>query len=150
MVVVLRSAPWPGSSSGCLRGASSGDYLAIVTLFFLQIFLTVTINGDSIRGDNLPGGPNGILDADPLTFFGHEIPVWHDGIFNIAYLYIALAVFAVVYVALHFVNHSRTGRAWRSLREDPLAAELMGMPTNWLKLMSFAFGAAVAASRACC
>ena len=31
---------------------------------------------------------------------------------------------------------SRTGRAWRSLREDPLAAELMGMPVNWLKLMA--------------
>ncbi len=56
-----------------------------------------------------------------------------------------LAVFAVVYVALRFVNESRTGRAWRSLREDPLAAEVMGMPVNWLKLMSFSFGAAVAA-----
>ena len=42
----------------------------------------------------------------------------------------------VVYVALRFINHSRTGRAWRSLREDPLAAELMGMPVNWLKLMA--------------
>jgi ABC-type branched-subunit amino acid transport system permease subunit len=46
---------------------------------------------------------------------------------------------------LRFVNDSRTGRAWRSLREDPLAAEVMGMPVSWLKLMSFAFGAAVAA-----
>jgi ABC-type branched-subunit amino acid transport system permease subunit len=53
--------------------------------------------------------------------------------------------FVVVYVALRFVNQSRTGRAWRSLREDPLAAETMGMPVSWLKLMSFAFGAAVAA-----
>ena len=53
--------------------------------------------------------------------------------------------FAVVYLALHFVNHSRTGRAWRSLREDPLAAEAMGMPVNLLKLMAFSFGAAVAA-----
>ena len=51
----------------------------------------------------------------------------------------------VVYVALRFVNLSRTGRAWRSQREDSLAAEAMGMPVNWLKLMSFAFGAAVAA-----
>jgi FAD/FMN-containing dehydrogenase len=51
----------------------------------------------------------------------------------------------VVYVALRFVDQSRTGRAWRSLREDPLAAELMGMPVSWLKLMAFAFGAAVAA-----
>jgi len=43
------------------------------------------------------------------------------------------------------VNNSRTGRAWRSLREDPLAAEAMGMPVNWLKLLAFASGAAVAA-----
>ena len=67
------------------------------------------------------------------------------GFFNPAYLYVVLAVFVVVYVALRFVNLSRTGRAWRSLREDPLAAEVMGMPVNSLKLMSFAFGAAIAA-----
>ena len=51
----------------------------------------------------------------------------------------------IVFVALRFVNDSRTGRAWRSMREDPLAAEMMGMPVNWLKLMAFSFGAAVAA-----
>ena len=53
--------------------------------------------------------------------------------------------FVVVYIALRFVNDSRTGRAWRSLREDALAAELMGMPVNGLKLLAFSFGAAVAA-----
>ena len=55
------------------------------------------------------------------------------------------AFFAVVFVALRFVNNSRTGRAWRSLREDSLAAEAMGMPVNRLKLVAFASGAAVAA-----
>ena len=35
-------------------------------------------------------------------------------------------------VALLFLDDSRIGRAWRSLREDPLAAELMGMPGNRL------------------
>ena len=45
---------------------------------------------------------------------------------------------------LHFLNDSRTGRAWRALREDPLAAELMGMPVNRLKLLAFVFGAATA------
>ena len=54
-------------------------------------------------------------------------------------------IFGLVYVALHLLNDSRTGRAWRSLREDSLAAELMGMPVNWLKLLAFAFGASVAA-----
>jgi branched-chain amino acid transport system permease protein len=122
-----------------------GDYLAIVTLFFFQIFLTVTTNGDNIEGFDLTGGANGILNVDPLSFFGHQLPVSTEGLFNVDYLYVAIAIFALVYVALHFVNDSRTGRAWRSLREDALAAEMMGMPVNWLKLTAFAFGAAVAA-----
>jgi branched-chain amino acid transport system permease protein len=137
-----------GAFLGLLVGLPSrrllGDYLAIVTLFFLQIFLTVTTNGDQAFGHNVTGGANGLLNVDPLRAFGHSLAVEHNGIFSISYLYVAMAVFAVVYAALHFVNDSRTGRAWRSLREDPLAAELMGMPVNSLKLLSFAFGAGVA------
>jgi ABC-type branched-subunit amino acid transport system permease subunit len=138
-----------GAVAGFLVGLPSrrlvGDYLAIVTLFFLQIFLTVTTNGDQIFGHDITGGANGILNIDPLHLLGHSLAVEHGGVFAISYLYVALAFFAVVYAALHFVNHSRTGRAWRSLREDPLAAEAMGMPVNFLKLMAFSFGAAVAA-----
>ena len=138
-----------GAVAGLLVGLPSrrltGDYLAIVTLFFLQLFQTVMTNGDSVRGHNLTGGPNGILNVDPFHLFGHDLVVQHGGVFAVSYLYVALAFFAVVFVALRFVNQSRTGRAWRSLREDPLAAEAMGMPVNWLKLLSFAFGAAVAA-----
>ena len=138
-----------GAIVGFLLGLPSrrltGDYLAIVTLFFLQLFQTITTNGDAAFGHNVTGGPNGILRVDPFHLFGHNLAVQHGGVFAVSYLYVALAVFAVVFVALRYVNESRTGRAWRSLREDPLAAEAMGMPVNWLKLMSFAFGAAVAA-----
>ncbi len=116
-----------------------------MTLFFLQLFQTLTTNGDSVFGHNLTGGPNGINNVDPFSLFGHQLVVQHQGVFAVSYLYVALGFFAVVFVALRFVNHSRTGRAWRSLREDPLAAEAMGMPVNRLKLLSFAFGAAVAA-----
>jgi branched-chain amino acid transport system permease protein len=138
-----------GAVAGLLLGLPSrrlsGDYLAIVTLFFLQLFQTLTTNGDDAFGHNLTGGPNGILNVDPFSLFGHDLPVQHGGVFAVSYLYVALAIFAIVFVALRFVNQSRTGRAWRSLREDPLAAEAMGMPVSWLKLMSFSFGAAVAA-----
>jgi branched-chain amino acid transport system permease protein len=138
-----------GALLGLLLGLPSrrltGDYLAIVTLFFLQLFQTVTTNGDDAFGHNLTGGPNGILRVDPFHLFGHNLAVQHAGVFAVSYFYVAIAFFAVVYVLLRFVNRSRTGRAWRSLREDPLAAESMGMPVSWLKLMSFAFGAAVAA-----
>ncbi|MDX6620994.1 MAG: branched-chain amino acid transport system ATP-binding protein livM [Gaiellales bacterium] len=138
-----------GAVAGFLVGLPSrrlvGDYLAIVTLFFLQIFLTVATNGDQIMGHDLTGGANGILNVDPLHILGQSLAVQHGGVFAVGYLYVALSVFAIVYVALHFVNQSRTGRAWRSLREDPLAAEAMGMPVSLLKLMAFSFGAGVAA-----
>ncbi len=138
-----------GAVAGFLVGLPSrrlvGDYLAIVTLFFLQLFLTVATNGDQLFGHDITGGANGILNIDPLHLVGQTLEVQHDGAFAVGYLYVGLAVFAVVYAALHFVNHSRTGRAWRSLREDSLAAEAMGMPVNLLKLLAFSFGAAVAA-----
>ena len=147
--VSIPAAAIVGGIVGLLVGLPSrrlsGDYLAIVTLFFFQIFLTVSNNSESIFGHNVAGGPNGILNVQPLSLFGHDLPVSTEGIFNVAYLYVALAFFVFVFVALRFANVSRTGRAWRSLREDSLAAELMGMPVNWLKLMAFAFGAGVAA-----
>ena len=138
-----------GATAGFLVGLPSrrlsGDYLAIVSLFFLEIFLTLATNGDQLFGRDFTGGANGILNVDPLHFFGHDLVVQHEGAFALSYLYVAVAIFVVVYVALHFVNQSRTGRAWRSQREDPLAAEAMGMPVNLIKLMAFAFGAGIAA-----
>ena len=138
-----------GAAVGLLLGLPSrrlsGDYLAIVTLFFLQLFQTLTTNGDQVLGTNITGGANGILQVDPLSFFGHALRTQHQGIFAVSYYYVAITFFVVVFIVLRFANHSRTGRAWRSQREDALAAEVMGMPVNWLKLMSFACGAAVAA-----
>ncbi len=109
-----------------------GDYLAIVTLFFLQAWLVVFINASFTLG------PNGIADILPLAFFGRPITS-ADG-----YFYVALVAVVIVMGVLYLVNQSRTGRAWRALREDELAAELMTMPVNRLKLMAFAFGAGVA------
>ncbi len=149
-IVILPLVALIGGLVGWLVGLPSrrlsGDYLAIVTLFFFQVFLTFTNNGDDVFGRSITNGPNGILNVDEFGFFGWELPrVTSTGQFSIQYLYVALVLFVVVYVALRLLNDSRTGRAWRSLREDALAAEVMGMPVNTLKLMAFAFGAGVAA-----
>ena len=120
-----------------------GDYLAIVTLFFGQLFVTVFQNGESMsvlgftRQYDVTGGPNGITDIDNFNAFGLRI-----GSLD-AYYYVALAVFLVALFAVYLVDVSRTGRAWKSLREDPLAAELMGIPVNRLKLVAFVVSAGI-------
>src|SRR5262249_2036325 len=60
------------------------------------------------------------------------------------YLWAALAGFVVVAITLTFANRSRTGRAWRALRDDALAAEVMSMPVNKMMLLAVAVGAGVA------
>jgi branched-chain amino acid transport system permease protein len=121
-----------------------GDYLAIVTLFFGQFFVTVYQNGNHIsvlgltRGYDVTGGPNGIPNVDNFDLGGLKISSLQG------YFYTALVIFLLALFVVYLVDQSRTGRAWKSLREDPLAAELMGMPVNRLKLIAFAFGAAIA------
>ncbi len=152
--VVVLIAAVAGTALGFLVGLPSwrlvGDYLAIVTLFFLQIFATILVNGDKIRlpfleeeiarlDGGLTRGPNGISDLDPMSWLGWRLDTLTE------YFYLALVALALALVALHFLHDSRIGRAWRALREEPLAAELMGMPVNWLKLLAFAAGAAIAA-----
>jgi branched-chain amino acid transport system permease protein len=121
-----------------------GDYLAIVTLFFGQAFVVfVNAANPTVRGHGLTGGPNGIADIDPQGFLGYELTS------RTQQFYFLLVVVVLVVAALHFVSESRTGRAWRALREDPLAAEAMSMPVNRLKLMAFAFGAGIAGLAGC-
>lgn len=133
---------------GLLLGLPSwrlvGDYLAITTLFFAQIFVELALNLDRLtlpwsdEPINLTGGPNGIPGLDPMRIFTIDFLQVRD------YFFLLLVIFALVTVALYYVNESRTGRGWRASREDPLAAELMTTPVNRLKLLAFAMGAAIA------
>jgi ABC-type branched-subunit amino acid transport system permease subunit len=124
---------------GLLLGLPSwrllGDYLAIVTLFFGQVFVEAVTN----VAPSVTGGPNGVVGIDPISILGHELLTTRS------YYYLLLVLCAVAMAALHLLDTSRTGRAWRAVREDPLAAELMTIPVNKVKLMAFAVGAAVAA-----
>jgi branched-chain amino acid transport system permease protein len=112
-----------------------GDYLAIVTLFFGEAFVEFTNN----VAPSVLGGPNGIVGIDPIRLFGYTFTT------NQSYYYLLVIVLAVTMGVLRLLDTSRTGRAWRAVREDPLAAASMTIPVNRVKLMAFAFGAAVAA-----
>jgi ABC-type branched-subunit amino acid transport system permease subunit len=112
-----------------------GDYLAIVTLFFGEAFVEFTNN----VAPTTFGGPNGIVGIDPYKILGHSI------LTNKGYFWLLLVMLVATVAVLHLLDTSRTGRAWRALREDPLAAQLMTIPVNRVKLMAFSFGAVVAA-----
>jgi branched-chain amino acid transport system permease protein len=133
---------------GLILGITSrrllGDYLAIVTLFFGQAFVVfVNAANPTVHGKGLTGGPNGVVDIDPLRFFGYELTTRTQQYFFL------LGTVVVVLAALHFLSESRTGRAWRALREDPLAADAMSIPVNRLKIMAFAIGASIAGLAGC-
>ena len=125
-------------------GRLKGDYLAIVTLFFGVMFVTFVNQGyhwDWLgfgKAHDITGGPTGLTQVDPFRIFGHELTQVRD------YIWVEIGGFLVLALVLAFANHSRTGRAWRALRDDSLAAEVMSMPVNRLMLLAVAVGAGVA------
>ena len=113
-----------------------GDYLAIVTLAFAQIFKLLLLNLDTPV--NITGGVNGIYGFDPINLLGFKI------LSPIAYAYLIWLFTIAVTIGSFRIKRSRFGRGWEAIREDELAAEAIGVNTTWMKLMAFAGGAFIA------
>ncbi|GAB2844755.1 branched-chain amino acid ABC transporter permease [Lentzea nigeriaca] len=122
-----------------------GDYLAIVTLAFGEIFTRSAQN--NIGG--LTNGSNAIPGIPPLSLFGAEF----NKSFSIGavklpagVLYYVLIVLLVAAVMTVFANlkFSRIGRAWIAIREDEDAARAMGIRTGKVKILAFLIGATLA------
>ncbi len=133
--IVMIAAALLGLGVGLPSRRLIGDYLAIVTLFFGEAFVEFTNN---VAPSKL-GGPNGITGIDPIRAFGWQL------VSNYGYYYLLVIALVVTMAVLRLVERSRTGRAWRAVREDPLAAASMTIPVNRVKLAAFAAGAVVAA-----
>lgn len=136
---------WPGlligitaaSFAGLILGLPvlrlRGDYLAIVTLGFGEIVRVVLNNWDS-----LSNGPNGIMSIDRPSLFSWAIKP------PVPYYFLVWLSVLIVYFFLNRIYISHYGRAWIALRDDELAANTMGIPTNHFKLMACMIGAAIA------
>jgi ABC-type branched-subunit amino acid transport system ATPase component/ABC-type branched-subunit amino acid transport system permease subunit len=121
-----------GSTSMRLKG----DYLAIVTLAFAQIFKLLLVNLD--RPVNITGGVNGIYNLDPIRLFGLRL------VSPVSYAYLIWFFAVLVTIGCFRLKRSRYGRGWEAIREDELAAEATGVNTSMMKLKAFAGGAFVA------
>ncbi|MEV6181846.1 branched-chain amino acid ABC transporter permease [Streptomyces sp. NPDC052015] len=126
-----------------------GDYLAIVTLGFGEIFRITVLNMDGTSGPDITNGSNGISSVPNLNILGFDFGQEHTFLgFTIArfanYFLLMLLITLVVVVVFRRSGDSRIGRAWVAIREDETAALAMGINGFRVKLIAFALGAALA------
>jgi branched-chain amino acid transport system permease protein len=138
---------------GVLIGAPTlrlrGDYLAIVTLGFGEIFRLAVLNMDGTSGPDVTNGSNGISSIPNLNVLGFDFGQEHTFLgFTIArfanYFLLMLLITLVVVVVFRRSSDSRIGRAWIAVREDETAARAMGINGFRVKLIAFALGATLA------
>ncbi|GGR65038.1 MULTISPECIES: branched-chain amino acid ABC transporter permease [Streptomyces] len=138
---------------GVLIGAPTlrlrGDYLAIVTLGFGEIFRITANNLDGTSGPDITNGSNGVSSIPNLDVLGFDFGAQHDlGGYTIGrfanYFFLMLVITAVVVLVFRRSGNSRIGRAWVAIREDETAALAMGINGFRVKLIAFAVGACLA------
>jgi branched-chain amino acid transport system permease protein len=96
----------------------------------------------SVQHLNLTGGPLGInpIDAPFLPFLN----IIFNASAGFAPAYLGMFLLLITILVARNLERSRIGRAWMAIREDELAAEMMGVNTVRTKLLAFALGASFA------
>ncbi|MDO4261442.1 MAG: branched-chain amino acid ABC transporter permease [Eubacteriales bacterium] len=111
----------------------SGMYLSIVTMGFSEIIRIIVLNWSG-----LTGGPLGIKNIPRPSFFGLEIKT------PVGFYYLALALLLIALFCVYRLIHSRVGRAWISIRENPDAASSLGVNIRLYKAINFMVSAFIA------
>ena len=147
--LVIVAAAIVAAIAGVIIGAPTlrlkSDYLALVTLGFGEILPEVFRNLENFFGYNLTNGTKGIGPVDKIgTGWFHAIPGIPESIQSsdnrTKYFVILIFCALFIYVSIK-LRDGRLGRAWMAIREDELAASLMGVPLMRTKLWSYAVGA---------
>jgi branched-chain amino acid transport system permease protein len=115
-----------GIALGLLSMRIKGHYLAITTLALNEIFRQVVLNQA-----NVTGGPMGLRDIPTFA-----LPFWSGDVDRQAYLPLLAAMVAAFALALALFRR-RLGRQMRSVRDDELAAESMGVDSRATKIRAF-------------
>jgi branched-chain amino acid transport system permease protein len=116
-----------------------GDYLAIVTLGFGEI-IRITLN----NWRDLTNGPMGIMNIPHPRLALPRLGAFEFGLKVQAYYFFVLALAVMTVFVVRRLVHSRVGLAWKAIREDELAAGVMGVNVRRTKLLAFALGASFA------
>lgn len=149
--IVIVIAGIVAALAGIVIGAPTlrlkSDYLALVTLGFGEILPEMFRNSDDVPPGhlNITNGTKGIGPVDRVGMgFLDIIPGIPKTIVSSDYRtkYYVILVFCGLFVWVSVkLRDGRLGRAWMAIREDELAASLMGVPLMTTKLWSYAVGA---------
>jgi len=108
----------------------SGQYFFMVTMGFGEIVRFVLLNWQNVTHGSL-----GITAIPPPAFRGFTFTErWH-------FYYLFLAVLVLILVPILFLRRSFIGRAWIAIREDPVAANAMGIRLTTYKVLAFVISA---------
>jgi branched-chain amino acid transport system permease protein len=120
------------------------DYLALVTLAFGEIIPEFFRNANDLNGFNLSNGTNGINPVDPIPTGPFRLLGMPKtlGPFDLSYQFLVfcLLIAFLIFVSLR-IREGKLGRAWLAIREDELAASMMGVPLMRTKLAAYGVGA---------
>ncbi|MBN2125913.1 MAG: branched-chain amino acid ABC transporter permease [Deltaproteobacteria bacterium] len=126
-----------GAGLGYLALRFQGHYLAMITLCFgliMHIFF--------MEFPFLTGGAAGITNIPNAGFLGFTVDNGKDAVvktFHVAWFLVLL-----VHWLLNNLSTLGSGRALAALRDDPIAAESVGIPTAVYKVQAFTVSAVVA------
>ncbi|WP_439574756.1 branched-chain amino acid ABC transporter permease [Phreatobacter sp.] len=116
-----------------------GLYLALTTLAAQAMFpiIIYALPADWVGG--LAGMP-----VEPLSLFGFDLGS------PARLYYFTLAIVAILTVSVCRLQHSRFGRAMVAVRDNDVAAEVMGIPVLRVKVMAFFVGSLFAGIAGAC
>lgn len=120
----------------CLRVRA--DFLGLITLAFLQLFISITQNWVS-----LTRGPMGLTNIPSASLFGFQFNT------QTRFFYLALVIAVLSYVILKRLMASPAGRAIQSIRDDEIGARSVGIDVNYYKILVFTVGAFFAGITGC-
>ncbi len=125
LVVGVLFAVLVGTLLGLLLLRLKGAYLALFTIAFAQIALQVVISESDLTG--------GRLSLPVVQFPG-------NGLSN---YYLVLVTTAGILILIYGLLRTRVGLFLRAMREEPTAAEALGVDTTRLKILVFSVTSAM-------
>lgn len=122
---------------GCIVGLivlrTSGHYLALASIAVGIILQTL------VKNASVTGGPSGLTAVPSPSVFGWTL----DN--DLGYYYMVLLCMVVGFILLRRITDSRTGDALRSIANNELAAQSLGIPVFRYKVLSFTISVMFAA-----